>query len=226
MLMKIVPRHLNEIKQYKSVEYLGVREKLVEVFEKSDLATAYLNALASLSQTRDESIFDYMHRARLLVLKAHHDLAHASRERILVTSFLLGLYNRQLASSLAVVRIQTVADVERLPAEGEAVRRDQRSRRTTNNFLPIGASTLDPEVFEKLSHAEPLEEEDEELMEALETLNPFRKNSSSSSNFSERRRATSATMCYGCNQYGHYKSDCPLPNRQGPGRFAPRAKLE
>ena len=51
MLMKIVPRHLNEIKQYHSLDYLAFREKLVEVFEEPDLATAYHNALASLSQT-------------------------------------------------------------------------------------------------------------------------------------------------------------------------------
>ena len=104
MLMKIAPRHLNEIKQYQSLDYLGFREKLVEIFEEPDLATAYLNALASLSQTSYESISDYMHRARLLVLTAHPDLAHASRERILITSLLLGLYDRQLASPLAVVK--------------------------------------------------------------------------------------------------------------------------
>ena len=57
-----------------------------------------------------------MHRARLLVIKAHPDLAHAPRERILITSFLLGLYDRQHASSLAVVKIQTAADAERLAA--------------------------------------------------------------------------------------------------------------
>ena len=123
--------------------------KLVEVFEEPDFATAYLNALASLSQTRDESISDYMHRARLLVLKAHPDLAHASRKRILITSFLLGLYNRQLASSLAVVKIQTAADAERLTAEGEAVRRDQRSQRSKSNFLSEGRSGPDPKVFEE-----------------------------------------------------------------------------
>ena len=105
ILMKIVPRHLNDLKQYQSLDYLGFREKLVEIFEKPDLATAYLNALASLSQTRDKSISDYMHRTRLLVLKAHPELAHASRERKLITSFLLWLYDRQLASSLAVVKI-------------------------------------------------------------------------------------------------------------------------
>ncbi len=79
-----------------------------------------------------------MHRARLLVLKAHPDLAHLPRERILITSFFLGLYDRQLAASLAVVKIQTAADAERLAAEGEAVRRDLRSRRSKNNSLPEG----------------------------------------------------------------------------------------
>ena len=58
MLMKIVPRHLNEIKQYQSLNYLGFRENFVKVFEEPDLATAYLNALASLSQTHDYSISD------------------------------------------------------------------------------------------------------------------------------------------------------------------------
>ena len=52
---------------------------MVEVFEEPDLATVYLNAVASLSQTRDKFISDYMERARLLVLKAHPDLAHASQ---------------------------------------------------------------------------------------------------------------------------------------------------
>ena len=79
MLMKIVPRHLNEINQYYFLDYLCFKEKLVEVFKEPDLATAYLNALASLLQTRDESISDYMHCARLLVIKAHPDLAHAPR---------------------------------------------------------------------------------------------------------------------------------------------------
>ena len=180
--MKIVPRVLNEVKQYQLLGYFALREKLVEVFEEPDLATAYLNALASLSQMRDESISDYMHRARLFVLKAHPDIAHSSLECILIRSFLVWLYDRELALSLAVVKIQTAADAKRLAGEIEAVKRDQRSRRSTNNFLPQGASGLDPEVFEKPSDAKPLDEEEEELIAALGTLNPHRKNSSSSFN--------------------------------------------
>ena len=187
MLMKIVPRHLNEIKQYQSLNYLAFREKIIEVFEEPDLSTAYLNALASQSQTHDESISDYMHRARLLVLKAHPDFTHAFRERIFITIFLLGLYDHQLASSLAVVKIQTAADAERLAAEGEAVRRDQRSRRITNNFLPEEVSAHDPEVLDEFSNVEPLDEVEEELMAALGTLNPPRRNFNLSSNSPERR---------------------------------------
>ena len=123
MLMKIVPKHFNKIKQSQSLNYLEFREKLVEVFEEPDMATAYLNALSSLSQTHVETISEYMHRARLLVLKAHPDLHHLPRKRILITSFFLGLYDCQLASTLAVVKIQTAADAERLAAEGESAPR-------------------------------------------------------------------------------------------------------
>ena len=55
------------------------------------------------------------------------------------------------------------------------MRRDQRSRRSTNNFLPEEPSAEDPGSVEEPLDAEPLDEEDE-IMAALETLNPTRKN--------------------------------------------------
>ena len=63
-------------------------------------------------------------------------------------------------------------------------------------------------------------------MAALGILNPPRINDSSCSNPTERCRAMSATRCYGCGQYDHFKSDCIRPDRQGPRRFIPRAKLK
>ena len=74
MIMKIVPKHLNEIKEYQNLDYLEFREKLLDIFEEPDMATAYLGALAAVAQDREESISEYMHRFRLLVLKAHPTL--------------------------------------------------------------------------------------------------------------------------------------------------------
>ena len=144
MLMKIVQKHLNEIKEYQNLDYLAFRENLLEVFEEPDMATAYLNALATVAQDREETISEYMHRVRLLVLKAHLNLEHSARERILVTSFMLGLHNKQLAASLAVVKVQTAAEAERLAAEGEAVRRDQKSRKSSGNYL-LSSASREPE---------------------------------------------------------------------------------
>ena len=135
MIMKIVPKHLNEIKEYQNLDYLAFREKLLEVFEEPDMATAYLNELATVPQDREETISEYMVWVRLLVLKAHPNLEHSARERILITSFMLGLHDKQLAASLAVVNVQTAAEAERLAAEGEAVRRDQKSRKSSGNYI-------------------------------------------------------------------------------------------
>ena len=105
MLMKIVPKHLNEIKRYQTLDYFAFREKLVGVFEEPDMATAHLTGLTIFSQTRKESISEYMLRARSLVLEPHLNLDNIPRERILVIIFRMGLYDRQLASSLAIAKI-------------------------------------------------------------------------------------------------------------------------
>ena len=78
-----------------------------------------------------------MRQVRRLVNKAHQDLAQTARERILTTSFLLGLYDRHLASSLAVATIKDSFDAERLAAEGESVRRDLKNRKSYMNFLAV-----------------------------------------------------------------------------------------
>ena len=113
MLMKIVPKHLNEINEYQNLDYLAFRQKLLEVFEEPDMANAYLKALATVTQDREETISENMLRVRLLVLKAHPNLEHSAPERIYISSFILGLHDRQLAASLAIVKVQTAAEAER-----------------------------------------------------------------------------------------------------------------
>ena len=117
-----------------------------------------------------------MHLVRLLVLKAHPNLEHSARERILITSFMPGLYDKQLAASLAVVKVQTAAEAERLAAEGVAVRRDKKSRKSLGNyFLPSTSREPESEKEEDLNLSE--EEEEEVLMATLADLKARRGNS-------------------------------------------------
>ena len=81
---------------------------------------------------------------------------------------MLGLSERQLAANLAVVKVQTAAEAEWLAAEGEVVRRDQRTRKYTGNYLLPSASKSEPEKVEEdiyLSH-----NEEDELLAALADL--------------------------------------------------------
>ena len=43
------------------------------------MATAYLNTLSCVSQSRDKTVLDFMYFARLFVLKALLDIAHAAQ---------------------------------------------------------------------------------------------------------------------------------------------------
>ena len=156
------------------------------------------------------------------MLKAHPDLVHASRERILVTSFLLGLYDRQLASFLAVVKIQTAADAERLAAECEAVRRDQRPCRSLNNFLleeACGEHPEDEDCYDP--EAEPPDDKDGDHTAARSASGANQR-----INFAGRRSATATTRCYGCGQYGHFHCDCPQGRGYNNARPLARFSLE
>ena len=65
MLMTIVPKHLNEIKEFQNFDYLAFREQLLEVLEKPYLATAYLNALATVTHNREETLRVHVPRSTL-----------------------------------------------------------------------------------------------------------------------------------------------------------------
>ena len=187
---------------------MAFQEKLLEVFEEPDMATAYLNALATVTQDREYNISKYMHRVRLLVLMANPNLKHSARERILITSFMLELHDKQLAASLAVVKVQTAGEAERLAAEGEAVRRDQKSRKSSGNyFIPSTNREAESENEEDLNLSE--EGEEKELMATLADFKARPGNSTKRR--VEIRDATISTKCYNCGQLYKWTLQAKLP---------------
>ena len=146
-------------------------------------------------------------------------------ERVLVTSFLIGLYDRQLAASLVVARIQNAADAERLAVEGEAVRHDQRSRRFNLNLLHEGAFVDDQEDSPG-AELDPLDDEEDELTTAFGNLSASHRADTQSGKLIERIKEISITKYYGYGQLGHFKSDCPRPGRSIDRCSAPRPSLE
>ena len=103
-----------------------------------------------------------MRRVRRLVNKAHPGLAQNVRERILTTSFLLGLYDRQLASSLAVAKIKDSAEAEKLAAEGESVRRDLKNGKSYMNFLAVKDLAVGDDPDEEIADPGHIQDFDEE----------------------------------------------------------------
>ena len=73
-----------------------------------------------------------------------------------------------------MARIQNAADAERLAVEGEAVRHDQRPRRSNLNLLHDGAIIDDSEDSPN-ADLEPLDEEEEELTAAIGSFGATRR---------------------------------------------------
>ena len=133
MLQKIASRYFKEVVVYKDMDYLGFRNKLIEVFEVPDIATSRL--LKDAEQQRNESIRDFMNRLRLLVLRAHPNLCNKERERILVSSFILGLRDQELAISLTMASVSSSAEAERRATEGESAKRTVRQTKSFSNCI-------------------------------------------------------------------------------------------
>ena len=196
MLIIIIPKYLNDIKQYQNLDYVAFRKKLLEVFKEPDMTTAYLNELATVTQDREETISEYMHRVRLLVLNAHPTLEHSTRERILITSFMLGLHDKQLAASLAIVKVQTAAEAKQLSAESDAVRCDQKSRKSSGNYLLVSVRNDKPATEDEGDLNLSDEEDKRKLTAALADLKARRVVSTDKR--TGRRKATISTKCNNC----------------------------
>jgi len=155
----IAPRHFNEIRPYITLNYTGFRDKLVEIFTEPDLIQAYIQKLARVAQDRDEEILIYMNRVRLLVLRAHPDLEHSERERILIATFIRKLYDRGLRLNLATLGLKTSADAERVAMSKKSIRKENRLQKATGAYAVH--EEADEDSAEECS-AESEEDEDSE----------------------------------------------------------------
>ena len=102
---------------------------------------------------------------------------------------MLGLHKKQLAASLAVVKLQTAAEAKRLATKSEAVRRDQKSRKSSGNYhLPAASGEPESDKEEDLNLNEV---EKEKLMATLADLKTRR--GSSTERQTGRRKDTTST---------------------------------
>lgn len=70
------------------------------------------------------------------------------------------------------------------------------------------------------------EEEEKKLTAAIGRFSESRRGDTQSCKLPKIRKATSTTKCNDCGQYGHFKSNCPIPERLLDRRSASRPSLE
>ena len=132
MLMKII-QSTKTSSSNMSFDYLALREIF---FEKLGIVTAYTQRLVKSFRVSWRNHFWLYAPRQATLSQSAPDIAHAPPKVDLSPFF--SDYDRQLTSSLAVIMIQTAADPARHDAEGEAVCRDKRFRRSNSNFLHKG----------------------------------------------------------------------------------------
>ena len=195
------------------------------------MATERLLEQSKACQYVGESIGDYMKRMRLLVMRAHPDLNHKERERILISNFHLGLRDQELAASLKVASMTTSAEVEQKATDGESARKNARTKKSYSNYLSTdyseeqfddGAAGYNPVTYE---------EGGEDIAAAFNDQHRYRGNALGGRpgrGFGGQGRGYSSTgmpnrggfKCYRCGQAGHIQRNCT--QSASSTRFQPR----
>ena len=231
MLQKIAHPYFKEAVVYKDLRYLDFREKLIEVFGEHDMATERMQDLSRASQETGESISEYMNRMRLLVMRAHPDLSHKERERILVSNFQLGLRDQELATSLAIATLSTSAEAERKATEGESAKKNATIKKSYSNYL---STEYQDEHFEgETAGYESVlyDEGGEDITAAFNDRRRYRGYASSGRpgiGFGGRGRgymgssnsASGEPRCFQCRQFGQIRINC----QQSPTSAAPTTR--
>ena len=129
-----------------------------------------------------------MHSTKIFVHKAHPHLAHAARERTLITSFLLGLYDRQHASSFAVEKFKQLRTQSGWPVKARQFDA-LNCLDVWRVILAEGAYGEQPDD-DNDAKLEPFEEEEEDLTAALAAPGYNRRVNNPPTRLPERREAT------------------------------------
>lgn len=79
-------KHFDEVKPFHSIDYFALREKLVHIFYEPNTVQSSLQGFGQVMQDREETIFAYIYRLRLLAVKPYQNLTHEQREPILVSA--------------------------------------------------------------------------------------------------------------------------------------------
>ena len=160
-----------------------------------------------------------MNRMRLLVIRAHPDLSHKERERILISNFQLGLRDKKLATSLAIAILSTSAEAERKATEGESAKKYARIKKSYSNYMPTDYPDEhfegDAAGYESVFY----DEGGEDIAATFNDRHGYRGYASSGRpgrRFGGRGRGytgsgTSASgkpRCFQCGQFGHIRINC------------------
>lgn len=119
---------------------------MFDILIEPDTIDAKLQELSRNVRCRGELIADYMHRVKMLVIRAHRDVLRLEQERIFVLNITRSLFDKKLAIYLATVNPTSSLEAERIATICYAMIAEQKARKRYNLYCSI--SVDDEEKFD------------------------------------------------------------------------------